>query len=92
MREFAPCRYDVDTTMVAYVSMHALARRLQRGADQSDTAVMADLAQLAKFALDDGHERAPGDDFSLNVPGGTFLGLMTVVDGKLLPSVRTFVV
>jgi hypothetical protein len=79
----APLRES--STMLASLGLHALARRYQRGADQSIDAVLADLRELAVRAPD---AVIAGGEFEVATPsGGRWIG--AVVDRRYA-LVRTF--
>jgi len=73
---------------VAVVSLHALARRYQRGQDTTEAAIFSDLADLAPYA------RTPdalgGTAFALPVHGGAWCGERVVVRDDLVLAVRTY--
>src|SRR5271166_2436160 len=78
-RYAAPGRFEMETTSLAYLSPHSLARRLQR-AEPGDEALKTDLAGLAHFALDEVTEReidglqSPGAAFTVTARGRRALG------------------
>lgn len=71
---------------LAGVSLHALARRFERGRDGSDAAVIRDLAALAAHHPD----RLPASAFRLRAPSGWWAGEVLPVSGEALINVRTF--
>jgi hypothetical protein len=71
---------------LAAVSLHALARRYQRGRDTSETAIFADLARLAdNFRLVVTLPR-----FAIAVPGGTWVGEPMNTGEATVLAVRTY--
>jgi hypothetical protein len=72
-------RFDVHT--LAHVGAHALARRFQRGLDDSETEVLQDLRALgeAAHALADGEE---GSDFVVPCAGGAWRGCVALLTGR----------
>jgi hypothetical protein len=89
--EAGPYRYMLATTTLAHVSLHAIARRLQRGLDGSQDAIKRDLHALgvAHPALTD---RPDGTDFVVPVPGGTWRGTVERVVDKRIGHDRALVV
>jgi len=78
------------------VSLHALGRRYQRGADRSDAAILADIHALAA-AYERLSALPEGTRFTVDVPGsrwrGTTLDIRGHYSGRMerVPSARTFV-
>ena len=69
-------------------SLHAVARRYQRGTDRSDKAVLRDLLELACAFP----ERAiAGGDFRIATRDGYWLGELVSYDGQPFLTARTFV-
>jgi hypothetical protein len=83
----APPAYEAQHILVGDIGLHALARRVERGFDRTDRAVLADLTPLAHAY------RAicrAGGDFKIRVEGGTWKGTVSLVKGKPCLTVRTF--
>jgi hypothetical protein len=84
--------FSFTSALAASVSLHALARRFQRGRDNSDAAIRADLAALAT-PVDDVLEAS--GDFRVLTADGQWIGEPTETEdrGKLktILAVRTFV-
>jgi hypothetical protein len=72
--------------LIAGVGLHALARRYQRGADRTDTAVLGDLLPIATDYR--AVARAKGE-FSIPAGGGSWIGACGPFDAVAI--VRTFV-
>jgi hypothetical protein len=71
---------------LAFVSLHALARRYQRGRDTTEAAIFADLA-----ALESGFRRViTSSRFTVPVPGGAWVGEVANADGSAHLAVRTY--
>src|SRR3984885_14419177 len=71
---------------LAAVSLHALARRYQRGRDTSETSIFADLAGLA----DDFRQVVTLPRFAVAVPGGTWVGEPMNTGEATVLAVRTY--
>jgi hypothetical protein len=71
---------------LAAVSLHALARRYQRGWDTSDTAIFADLAVLAH----DFRQAVMLPRFAVAVSGGTWVGEPMNAGESTVLAVRTY--
>jgi hypothetical protein len=73
----APRQLSLGSPTLAYVSLHALGRRFQRGWATGDAAVLADLSVLAAAPPGDG-------EFSVQVAGGAWVGMAGPVrlDGR----------
>jgi hypothetical protein len=71
---------------LASVSLHALARRYQRGWDTSDTAIFAELAVLAH----DFRQAVALPRFAVAVPGGAWVGEPMNAGESMVLAVRTF--
>lgn len=84
--EIGPLRFVDEHRYVAGVGLHGLARRYERCADRSDTAVLGDLAALAEgYAA----AAASGGEFEIPVPsGGRWIG--AVGPGDAVAIVRTY--
>jgi hypothetical protein len=81
-----PPKFREMSAIVADIGLHALARRYQRVADNSDEAMRADLAALApKWRDTAGEFRIPAPS------GGEWIGAVTTVRGSPVLAVRTFV-
>jgi len=81
---------------LAHVGLHALARRLQRGADVSEDAIKRDLRLLGQ-AHRDLADRPDGSAFAVAVPGGAWRGDVQLVHDPHVGydralAVRTFMV
>jgi hypothetical protein len=68
--------YRFDNQPLATFGLHALARRFQRGRDPSETAVLLDLAMLAKALMAEAQEHAG----RYPVPGGQWRGRIAATD------------
>lgn len=79
---------DVRQTTIVVVSLHALARRFQRGTDCSEAAIFADLAALAPFAQKGA--LPPKARFALPAAEGWWCGERVWVDDRLVLAVRTY--
>jgi hypothetical protein len=77
----APPAFRETHTLIAAIGLHALARRVERGADRSDAAVLRDFHPLAT-AMPAGVKQ--GGEFAIPCPesGGRWLG--AVAEGKYL--------
>jgi hypothetical protein len=73
---------------VAAVSLHALARRYQRGSDTTEAAIFSDLADLAPYARK--QDAMGGTAFALPLPGGAWCGERVMVGDDLVLAVRTY--
>jgi hypothetical protein len=71
---------------LAVVSLHALARRYQRGRHSSETAIFADLAGLA----DNFRQVVMLPRFAIAVPGGTWVGEPMNAGEATVLAVRTY--
>jgi hypothetical protein len=85
-------RFRFDQVPVATLPLHALARRYQRGWDNSDAAICADLRALAAPHPD---TLAAGEDFNVAVADGVWVGNVTRIqycgEPLLILAVRSFV-
>ena len=73
--------------ILASISLHGLARRYQRGADNSPAAIMADIAALATGSP----ERTGVDRFELLVADGRWAGRISAAqDGAVVAAARTY--
>lgn len=88
LAEPRPGGVDVRQTPLAAVSLHALARRYQRGGDCSEAAIFGDLADLAPFAQETG--LPPAVRFALPLAHGCWCGERVQVDGRMVLAVRTY--
>jgi hypothetical protein len=59
--------FELESPIIACASIHALARRFQRGFDTSRAAILADVAALASLPA--------GDTWELAVPEGRWIGV-----------------
>lgn len=88
--EAAPRRIHTDLKYLACVSLHALARRLQRSFSVHDAAINSDLRAL--IAAHELHRI--GAEFMVEVPDGAWVGAVTEVATKRgrqrILNVRTF--
>ena len=87
------CRLDIST--LVHLGLHALGRRLQRGVDASEAAVLGDIRVLAQ-AHHTIADRGEGADFSVPVLGGSWRGSVErVLDRRIgydmALAVRTFI-
>jgi hypothetical protein len=81
--------FHAEESILADCGLHALARRIERGRPNDEAAVLRDMKALA-----DGFRSAllKGGEFAVSTPsGGQWLGSMTLVNGKSMMAVRTFV-
>jgi hypothetical protein len=75
--------------LIAAVSLHALARRFERGIDNTDAAIRADLIALAGAAVNSAI--GPSGQFQISVADGAWGGRMHRVNADtVIQSVRTF--
>jgi hypothetical protein len=94
--EIAPFLYNFSSSTTGIVSMHALARRMERSADTDDESVKNDLRALA-LAHRDLAEQGDRAEFRVPVPGGVWRGAVRDVRNALRGdtdralAVRTFV-
>jgi hypothetical protein len=65
-----PHRLDLIAPTLAYVSLHALTRQLERGCKSSDAAMRADLRELAVHTAG----RLPEGDAEVRAGGGRWVG------------------
>ena len=77
----------VSGDLVASLSLHALARRYQRGFRTDDETIMAELKALAM--LHDDIIQTPGE-FSIGGNGGNWVGEVGLRDGMRVLAVRSF--
>ena len=73
---------------MSIVGLHALARRIERGRPNDDSAVLVDLK-----ALDDGWRATiarAATSRSREKSGGKWIGSVTAVEGVPVPAVRTY--
>jgi hypothetical protein len=82
----APHCFELEVPIVASISMHALARRYQRGFDTSRAAILADVAALAV---------APeGNEWQVATSGGRWVGVAAMLKHgartAMTPVARTF--
>ena len=69
--------FEFESPIIACASIHALARRYQRGFDTSRAAVLGDVGALASLP--------DGDTWELTLPGGRWIG----VTAQLTHATRT---
>jgi hypothetical protein len=85
-------RFRFDQVPVATLPLHALARRYQRGWDNSDAAICGDLRALAAPHPE---TLAAGEDFNVDVADGAWIGNVTEIQYRgeplLILAVRSFV-
>ena len=85
-------RFRLDFWALGNVSLHALARRFQRGFDNSRATIFADLTTIARNSV----SRNEVNQFRIPCSGGAWIGAAeTVIVGssppKVILSVRTFI-
>jgi hypothetical protein len=83
-----PSCFVFDSSTLAVVGLHGLARRYARGADRRDIAVVRDLVALAvavPAAL------AKGGEFQIAAGEGRWIGSRMLLEGKPVAAVRTYV-
>jgi hypothetical protein len=91
--DIGPHRFNFAMPSLVTVSLHALARRYQRGLDISDEAIFADLHALARShpAI---AKREAGDSFEVEAGGGCWRGHVTDAETNAgmdrILSARTF--
>ena len=90
-----PSRYDLVTTTLAHVSLHALARRFQRGLDIREDAIKGDLLALAE-AHQGIRGLENGSTILVPVPGGSWRANVAAMDDSrgtvnVALAVRTFI-
>lgn len=73
--------------LIASLSLHALARRYQRGFDTSDAMILSELKALAMCHAD--VVQTPGD-FAIGGSGGNWVGEVGLRDGMPVMAVRSF--
>lgn len=92
--DVGPRRYEIGTKTLAHVSLHALARRFQRGSDVGEDAIKRDL-----LALREAHpgltDLANGADVFVQVVDGSWRGNVALMDNSrggvhVALAVRTF--
>ena len=81
-----PSDYEFRFFTLSHISLHALARRFQRGLDVGEAAILRDLKALGEATLTDG---AAGDDFVVPVPGGRWVGGVQAVRNRGVGPVDT---
>jgi hypothetical protein len=77
--ETGPRLYTLATTTLCHVSLHGLARRLQRGLDGTDAAVLHDLKLLGE-AHPGIADAENGSDVTVPVPGGSWRGNVALMN------------
>jgi len=83
--EVAERAFESRLVSLASVSLHALARRYQRGQDTTEAAIFADLAALARD-----FRAVTSPRFTVAVPGGVWVGESVNVDAAQILAVRTY--
>jgi hypothetical protein len=84
-----PATLKIDLQVVVTVSLHALARRVERGDHKSDLAVLRDLLPLVSSHP---NRMAKGGDFEIpGFHGGRWIGSRIGLDGKPVLAVRTYI-
>jgi hypothetical protein len=86
--DIAPASFGERAAMLAVLGLHALARRYQRGYENTDDSVLRDLAPIGREFV---AAAATFGEFKIPAGGGRWIGAVANSNGSPVLAVRTFI-